>query len=112
MRTENKYIRNRAFRQKCWNRIRRLDNPYENTDGSWYWTTEERIAHNFETITKRARFIDSGSHKHWHHASATFRRHLNAERKAQERVAMQKIRNGDYDIEVPIFKRDADWLYF
>ena len=112
MRTENKYTRNRHFRIKCWKRIRSLENPYEYTHGAWYWTTEEQITNNLESIAKRARCIDSGSHKHWNHASASFRRILNKQRSAQEWAAMAKIRNGDYDAEVPKFKRDADWLYF
>jgi hypothetical protein len=112
MRTENKYIRNRRFRCKAWKRIRCLYNPYEHTNGSWYWTTEEQVKNNFEGIAKRARFIDSGSHKHWNHASASFRRELNKQRKAKERHALARINNGDIEYEVPTFKRDADWLYF
>lgn len=112
MRIKNKYVRNRSFKNKAWNRIRRQENPYEHTHGAWWYTTEEQIAHNLEQITKRARAIDSGSHKHWNHASASFRRQINKERKAQERNVMAVVRNGNYDAEFPTFKRDADWLYF
>jgi hypothetical protein len=41
-----------------------------------------------------------------------FRRLLNKKRKAEERTALAKIRNGDYGVEMPKFKRDADWLYW
>jgi hypothetical protein len=112
MRIKNSYLRNRHFRLKTWKRIRRLTNPYEYTHGAWYYTSEEQIKNHFDTLTKNARGIDSGSHKHWNHASAAFRRQLNKQRKASERVAMQKIRNGRYDVEVPFFKNDADWLRF
>ena len=112
MRITNKYIRNRNFRAKHWKRARSLTNPYEHTHGAWYYTTEESIQSHFESIDKQARAIENGSHKHWHHASADFRRQLNKERKAKERNAMAKIRNGDYDADMPCFKRDADWLWF
>lgn len=112
MRIENKYLRNRHFRNKHWKRIYRLYNPYARTHGTWYWTSEEQINSNFEGITIRAKFIESGTHKHWHHAPKSFREILNNSRKAQERHVMAKIRNGDYDAELPKFKRDADWLYF
>jgi len=112
MRTENKYIRNRRFRLKAWKRVRSLTNPYEYTHDSWYWTTEKRVESNFEWIAKQARAIDSGTHKHWNHASASFRRELNKQRKAKERHALARINNGDLEYEVPTFKRDADWLYF
>lgn len=112
MRIENKYNRNKHFRNKHWKRVRHLTNPYEHTHGAWYYSSEQQVQHNFEQISQRARFIESGTHKHWHHASSDFRRILNKQRKAQERSAMRKICNGDYDMDVPIFKRDADWLYF
>jgi len=111
MRTENKYIRNRNFRAKHWKRARSLTNPYEHTHGAWCYTTEESIQSHFESIDKQARAIENGSHTYYNHASADFRRQINKKRKAQERVAMPKIRNGDYDVEVPRFKRDANWLW-
>jgi hypothetical protein len=80
--------------------------------GSPNWTFEEQVKNHFEWIDQQARAIDNGTRKHWNHASAGFRRQINKERKAQERHAMAKIRNGDYEVEVPKFKRDADWLYF
>lgn len=112
MRIENKYIRNRRFRHKAWKRVRRLSNPYERTHGGWYWSSEEQIKNNFEWMGKHARAIDSGTHKHWLHASSDFRRELNKQRRAQERHALSRINMGDYEYEVPHFKRDADWLYF
>lgn len=112
MRIENKYIRNRRFRCKAWKRVRYQENPYEHTHGGWYYTTEKKVEQNFEWIGKRARAIDSGTHKHWNHASSTFRRELNKQRKAKERHALNRINNGDVEYEIPHFKRDADWLYF
>lgn len=112
MRIKNNYLRNRHFRLKHWKRIRSLYNPYSYTAGCWCWTTEERINSNFEDIAKRARFLENGTHKHWRHAPKSFRKILNNSRKAQERQVMAKIRNGDYEAELPKFKPDADWLYF
>jgi len=112
MRTENKYIRNRRFRCKCWKRARSLRNPYEGTHCSWYWGGEERLKWAFERIALDARHMDKGTHKHWNHASASFRRELNKQRKAKERHALSRINMGDIEYEVPTFKRDADWLYF
>jgi hypothetical protein len=123
MRTENKYDRNRRFRNKAWKRIKVMSAPYETfcpyqIDGaphSWLirrWDTEEQIKHHFEWIDKQARAIDKGTHKHWNHASASFRRELNKQRRAAERHALARINMGDVDYEMPRFKRAADWLYF
>ena len=111
MRIENKYIRNRRFRVNAWKRARATRNPYEHTEDSWYWSHEDRIKSHFETIEKDARCFDKGHHNRFH-ASSSFRRELNKQRKAAERCAINKIRLGDYDTEVPKFKPDADWLYF
>jgi hypothetical protein len=123
MRIDNKYIRNRRFRAKAWSRIRNQSHPFETmmpysihsaSSDYWIrrWTFDEQVKSHFEWIEQQARAIDKGTHKTWKHASSGFRRQLNKERKAQERHAMAKIRNGDYEVEVPKFKRDADWLYF
>jgi hypothetical protein len=32
---------------------------------------------------------------------------MNKQRRAQERAALVRIRNGDYELETPKFKRDA-----
>jgi hypothetical protein len=117
MRIEHKYIRNRRFRCKAWNRIRRQSCPFE-TITPWCWlgvityTYEEQVKNHFEWIEKQARAIDRGTRKHWNHASASFRRELNKQRKAKERSALARINNGNYELELPTFKRDADWLYF
>lgn len=46
------------------------------------------------------------------HAPANFRRILNRKRKSKEKMALSKIKQGDCDTEFPVFKRNADWLYF
>lgn len=119
MRIKNKYLRNRHFRKKYWKTARNLAHPYETYmpwvyGGEIHSPHEEQVKRNFEDITKQARALESGAHKQWlwMHSSADFRRILNQQRKAQERNAMAKIRNGDYEADMPIFKRDADWNYF
>jgi len=76
------------------------------------WTFEEQVQSHFEWIEQQARVIDKGTHKTWKNAPSTFRRVINKQRKAIERHAIARIRNGDYEYEVPTFKRDANWLYF
>jgi hypothetical protein len=114
MKIKNKYLRNRVFRSKHWNRIRSETHPYANTHGAWWFNTPEQISHNFESITRHARALENGTRQQWvvWRASSGFRRLLNRGRRAQERVAMQKIRNGQYETEMPFFKQDATWLYF
>jgi hypothetical protein len=112
MRIPNKYNRNRHFRIKHWKRIRRLENPYEYTHGAWFWTTEEQIIRNFESIAKRARALEAGDTRYSWEAPSAFRRSINKDNKAQVRHAMARINMGDYDYEVPHFKRDAAWLYW
>ena len=119
MRTMNKYLRNRAFRSKAWRRIRTKSHPHETympfgLDGKILpdWTAEEQVKRNFREISEKARAVDKGTHRGMFHAPKHYRKFLNAERKAREKYAMDKIRQGDYDAEFPKWKRDADWLYF
>jgi hypothetical protein len=117
MRIQNKYLRNRAFRIKSWKRIRAKSHPHETYMpymflGKWQWTAEEQVKSNFERITEQARAIDKGNHRSFWHAPKHYRKILNAERKAREKYAMDRIRQGDYDAEFPKWKRDADWLWF
>ena len=112
MRIQNKYLRNRHFRIKHWKRIRRLDNPYQFTNSGWYWTTEDQIKSNFESIAKRAWALEAGSTKYSMEAPAGFRRQLNQENRAKIRHAMARINMGDWEYEVPVFKKDASWLYW
>jgi len=77
------------------------------------WRSEEQVQRHFEWITERARRLENGSHRvSFDNASSGYRRMLNTRRKAKERAAMQKIRNGQEDVEVPIFKNDAAWNYW
>lgn len=121
MRIKNKYLRNRHFRRNCWNRVCAKEQPYKthmpcNTYNpeyvAWILTTEQQVENHFSYIEKTVRAIDKGSHRAWAHAPASFRKFLNRGRKALERKALAKIQQGDYEVEVPTFKNDADWLYF
>jgi hypothetical protein len=117
MRTENKYNRNRAFRIKYWKRMRNITHPYEtyciyDRYGYHGRSYEEQVQSHFEWIGIRARALENGVDAGFFHATSSFRRSRNKQYKAKERSAMQKIRNGNYDIEVPTFKRDADWDFF
>lgn len=117
MRTENKYNRNRAFRIKCWKRMRNITHPYEtycpwSIYGYYMSSYEEQVQSNFEWIGIRAKALENGVEGGFFHATSSYRRSINKVRKAKERSAMQKIRNGNYDIEIPTFKRDADWNFF
>lgn len=116
MKIQNKYLRNRAFRRKVWNRIRAKSHPFETYMpfvSSYYSNTcEDQIKRNFKWITEKARAIDKGTHREMFHAPKHYRKILNAKRKAREKYAMDRIRQGDYDAEFPTWKRDADWLWF
>ena len=118
MRIKNKYLRNRSFRIKHWNYIRSKSQPYKtimpwfgyNTESSY--SADEQIKNHFEWITQQSRAIENGCHTGMFHSTSSFRRLINKERKAKERAVMQKIRNGNIDVEFPKFRRDADWYYF
>jgi hypothetical protein len=109
----HKYLRNRAFSAKHWNRIRSKSHPYH-TITSMYrgWSYEDQIKSNFESIEERARTLESGSHRSFYHAPSAFRRVLTQRRRAKEKNVLAKIRNGNYEAEMPKFRRDADWNYF
>lgn len=119
MRIHNKYLRNRHFRIKYWKTIRNRNHPYEchmpqTTYNPAYiaygYPVEEQIANHLDWIGVQARALEKGGMNF--HAPKTFRKYLNRERKSQVRAVMAKINLGDYDVELPKFKRDADWLYF
>ena len=116
MKIQNKYLRNRAFRSKAWKRIRSKSHPFETympfVSPYYSYTYEDQIKRHFEWITEQARAIDKGTHRGMFHAPAFYRRILNAARKGREKQAMERIRQGDYDTEFPVWKRDADWLWF
>ena len=118
MRIKNKYLRNRHVWNNIWKRVRNRNHPFETFHPYWFLgkirnTAEEQIKENLEWITKQAREIDNGhSRVFFRNASAEYRRMLNRRTKAQERAALARIRNGDYETEIPQFKRDAAWTYW
>ena len=118
MRIKNKYIRNRNARSKAWHSVRNRNHPFE-TMMPWFYynskanyTFEEQVKNHFEWIDEQARAVESGHHRSFFHAPKHYRQDLWKERKAQERVILARIRQGDYDVEMPKFKKDADWLWF
>lgn len=121
MRIQNKYLRNRHFREKNWKRIRNNKHPFEtHCPYNYYmgeyrcdpcYSYEEQVKRHFEWIDIEAWGLESGANV-FYNAPAGFRRMLNKGRKAAERKAMAKIQQGDYEVEVPHFKKDANWLYF
>lgn len=118
MRIKNKYLRNRHVWNKIWKRVRNRYHPYETYflywfHGSLYDSAEEQVKYHFKKIDREAREIYNG-HRNvfFRNASASYRRHLNGIRKAKERAAIARIRNGDYEIEMPKFKNDAAWAYW
>jgi hypothetical protein len=120
MRIQNKYLRNRHFRIKNWKRIRNTKHPFE-THYCWIklysdeWiqmsSYEEQVKRHFDWIDIEAWGLESGANV-FYNSPAGFRRMLNKCRKASERKAMAKIRQGDYEVEMPHLKKDANWLYF
>ena len=125
MRLKNKYNRNRAYRVKHWKRIRNTEHPFETfcpydrygNEGYYIKSrfysndTQEQINRHFEWINERARYLENGTHK-CINASSWFRRQRNSELRAEERAALNKVRLGDYEAQFPLFKKDANWIYF
>lgn len=122
MRIQNKYIRNRHFRQKHWNRERVKHHPYETYMPYMVWSyptkgenknsTEAQIKWHFDLIAQRARDLENGTHRQYNHAPKHYRKIHNDKRKAAERKAMARVRQGIEDIEFPVWKKYADWYYF
>lgn len=118
MRIKNKYLRNRAFRNKHWKRIRNKSHPFEtyfpySSYSPNKWDAEEQVKDHFERITIEARNLENGDDIYYYNtAPKWFRQQINNRRKAKVRNIMFKIRNGDYELEIPKFKNDAAWLYF
>ena len=128
MKIKNKYLRNRAFRNKHWKRIRNIEHPFETfcpyngygSDGYYYnsyfysYDVQSQVERHFEDIERKVRALESGTHKQWvvWNASADFRRLINRQRKARDRNVMNKIRNGNYEVEFDKYHEDAAWYYF
>ena len=114
MRIKNKYLRNRAFHNKHWKRVRNQEHPFQNSHGAWWYPSKEQIDENFKSISIKVRVLENGTHKQWivWNASASFRRLINKERKAMDRNVMNKIRNGNYDLEFDKYRKNATWSYF
>jgi hypothetical protein len=124
MRIKHKYLRNKHVRSKYWNRVRSREHPFEThcpyvihiaSRNYWVrgWDFDEQVKDHFRKITEQVRGMDKGHHGiYYRNASSSFRRMINKQNKANIRNAISRIRNGDYDYEVPNFKRDAAWLYW
>ena len=118
MRIKHKYLRNKHICNKYWNRVRSREHPFETFMPSWYggkchWDADYQIKNQFENIVKEVRGMDKGHRRpYFRNSSSSFRRILNKHRKAKTRNAIARIRNGDFDHEMPTFKRDAAWMYW
>ena len=120
MRIKHKYLRNRHVYLTTWKRVRAKEHPYRTycPCKSHYWVCgwkyhEDQIRDHFKWITEQTRYIVHGSHRcSYYNAPARYRLNLNHTRKAKERDIMAKIRQGDYDLDVPKFKNDAAWDYW
>lgn len=116
MRIKHKYLRNKHFWNKHWKRIRAKEQPFKTLFPYSAYTgrlypTEEQIRQNFEWITQQARALETGQ-ACFMNSPAFFRRLLNRKRKSRERSALSKIRQGDYEAELPTFRKDANALYW
>lgn len=119
MRIKHKYLRNRHFWNKHWKRIRAKEQPFKTLcpyygwphGKSFYNDAEEQVKHHFEWITQQARALETGQ-SCFMNSPAFFRRLLNKKRKSCEKTVMAKIRQGDYEAELPYFKKDANFLYW
>lgn len=116
MKIKNRYLRNRAFHDKIWKRVRNIEHPFETympyPNLSWATEVEDQIRRNFEYIEERSRLMENGCHSGRLNASSEYRRILNHKRRAKIKNALDKINNGNYEIEVPFFKKDANWNWF
>jgi hypothetical protein len=117
MRIKNKYLRNRHVYKITWNRVRSKEHPYQ-TLCSYHWLYskrehEEQVRDNFKYIEEQTRRIINGFHCcSFNNAPSRYRRKINRARKSTERNIMAKIRQGDYELELPKFKNDAAYLYW
>jgi hypothetical protein len=121
MRIQNRYQRNCAFRAKHWKRIRNTEHPfrifcpyYYNDKGTIHRDFEKQVQSHFKEIERSARALENGTHKQWvvWNASADFRRVLNKQHKARDRHIMDRIYNGNYELEFDKYHKDAAWYYF
>ena len=103
MKIKHKYLRNRAYRVKHWNHIRRKSHPYETfcpyridvaPSAYWVrqWNTEDQVKRHFEWIAELARALENGHKNGLFHAPKDYRKTFNDRIKAKERNAMAKIR--------------------
>lgn len=84
---------------------------YSNSEWVEYSSHDEQVRKHFEFIDIEAWGLESGADT-FMNAPSHFRRLKNRQRKSRERSVMAKINQGDYEAEVPVFKRNANAEYF
>ena len=113
MKIKHKYIRNRLFRQKNWNRIKKMSNPYE-TILSWWMvdSVEAQVNRHFKWIDIVSRVLDKGTHKKVfiNNNRYTNRSMFVKNKNQKNKIAMQKINNGQYELEIVNHKHYIDWF--
>jgi hypothetical protein len=75
-------------------------------------SVEKQVEKNFNLIILAARGLESGNSVYCQTVPAWFRRMINKKNKAKERHVLVRINRGEYELEVPHFKRDAAYDYW
>lgn len=84
---------------------------YPNSEWVECSSHDEQVRKHFEWIDAEVWGLESGANT-FMNAPAHFRRLKNRQRRAREQAMMAKINQGDYEAEVPVFKRNVNAEYF
>lgn len=119
MRIKNKYLRNRLFKQKAWNRAKKIlegefsikigcISPYESKMG---YTVEYFKKCHRDYIKELSMVFENGCHTGVRHAPKYYKKLLRKKIKAKQKQILIKLLN-DEDVSFDPIKRDADWDWF
>jgi hypothetical protein len=117
MRIKHKYLRNRLVKSKARNKAKRLHGEFSlkaympySIYGSWYRSYENQLKDRQEYLDDLAIINSSGGHRF--HAPKHFKRPFERSQRRKVKITIHQICNGDEELEIPIFKYNADWEWF
>jgi hypothetical protein len=126
MRIKNKYLRNRLFKNKAWNRAKNIEGgefsrkyftPYWFHEGEFIKisSVEEQHQSHINWIKEWVYTFVNGGKRGTRHANKTFRKNIERCERHKVKNVISKILkdvNNVDEYDIPQFKHDADWDWF
>lgn len=124
MRIKNKYLRNRHARNKAWNRAKKIvEGEFSQKFSNPYWFHGLKYASVEEQQNDHVKWINDwwvrsflkGNKRGCFHAPRWYKNGIECRERRMVKKFIDKILknvDGVDDIDIPIFKHQADWNWF